>query len=217
MMLTAAALGFRRGSPRRISTKPPAMGRLRATSSATLGTGLRWAIPSVRESRRPARAALVGAVFALAAIVAGLTYSGAVEHLVSSPAAYGWAFDAQAGGEHPRDEALHDPAIGDVAIAHIVGTLALNGVDMQGYAFSTVRGPTHFTVIAGRQPTAPDEVLLGSASADALHVGIGDQVQGRDHESSAVALRVVGLGAFRRSRLTATGPGRCSPRKRCDG
>jgi hypothetical protein len=50
---------------------------------------------------------------------------------------------------------------------------------------------------SGRQPRAPDEVVLGPETADKLHVDTGDTVEvGVDPSAEPVAVRVVGIALF---------------------
>lgn len=165
--------------------------------------GLRWAVAG-RDgmARSSARAALAGIVVGVTGLTAAVAYRGSLDHLVSSPEEYGWTFDGVAGGgDDPeavtrlRSTMMKDDAVGDLAQVHIVASVHVGGRQMQGYAFSPVRGNFSVTIVAGRPPAGPDELVLGTKSAGALHSGIGDTVKVRTGDGSP-PFRVVGLGLF---------------------
>jgi hypothetical protein len=203
VVLSAGARPLATRSTARRGIRAARTGRAIGLAPPAIATGLRWAAPGVGALRNTARGALVGVVVAVTAVVAGATYIGSLEHLVVTPGAYGSAYDVDGGGgESPqavvtlRDKVLRDPAVGDVAVAHIAPIAAIGEIEMQAYAVTPIRGPLGFSVTKGRTPQAPDEVLLGPSSADALDVGVGDSVVGRDRSGADVPLRVVGIGPF---------------------
>lgn len=185
------------------SARTSVVDRLVRALPAPEATGLRWALPGPREGARgPARTALVSVVIGAAGLSAALSYGHSLDRLVTTPAAYGWPFDADAGGgDDPsavaglRQTMQADKAVGDLATVHIVSNLAINGRSMQGLAFEPVRGSFSVTVVDGRAPVGPDEVLLGTRSARDLHVGLGSDVTAPTPKGTK-SLRVVGLGVF---------------------
>ena len=143
--------------------------------------------------------ALVGVIGVLAAVV----YSSGLDHLVSTPDAYGWSFDADAGGgDSPeavaalRDRVLEQDVVDDVAIATVISRVTVDGELMQGWAYEDVRGHIGPSVVTGRAPAGDDEVLLGTKTAEQLGADIGDTVLVRGADGADVALEVVGTGLF---------------------
>jgi hypothetical protein len=76
--------------------------------------------------------------------------------------------------------------------------LRLNGHDLSGIAFSTLKGNFTFTVLAGRQPAADDEILLGTKTMAVLHAHIGSTLSGiaENEQARPVTMRVVGRGVL---------------------
>ncbi|HET7489645.1 MAG TPA: FtsX-like permease family protein [Acidimicrobiales bacterium] len=165
--------------------------------------GVRWALPR-RDGARPGRgrAALGGTVAGVAALVAALTYWAALDHVVTTPAAYGWTFDVDAGGGDDPDavaklvnDALGNADVGDVAVARIAGSARIGTSTGDLYGFRRVRGAIGPSVLAGRAPAQGDEVMLGSRTARDLGKGIGSTVTVQAGPGAEeAALRVVGIG-----------------------
>jgi FtsX-like permease family len=177
--------------------------RLTGTLRPANLVGIRWALTSPTRSSLPSGAALAAATLGVAAVVAAFEYGGALSRLVTTPSAYGWTYDADAGGgDDPdavaelRDALLEDDAVGDLAVVRVVGNLAIDGEEMQAFGFESMRGSIEVAVLQGRAPAAHNEVVLGSKSARAIGAGIGDLVHAHSVQGSTVALRVVGLGIF---------------------
>jgi putative ABC transport system permease protein len=177
----------------------------RATSALPPATalGLRWAVGRRDGSLVRPRAGLLPAIIGVAGLLAVVMYTSGIDRVVSTPSAYGWTFDATVGGgddaravAHLRDAVLRDQSIGDVGVVTILSPATVDGSAMQGWAFGDVRGHIGPTVVRGRPPARDGEVLLGTKSAEALGVGIGDVVHSPRTQGAAAALRVVGLGLF---------------------
>lgn len=69
--------------------------------------------------------------------------------------------------------------------------LDVNGAGMPVYALKPVRGGLSFVVLDGRAPAAPDEAVIGPASAKALGKTIGDCLAERGALGTA-NVRIVG-------------------------
>lgn len=187
----------------RAPSRTSAVDRVVRALAAPEATGLRWALPGPRDAARlTARAGVIGVVVGAAGLSAALSYGASFNRLVSTPAAYGWTFDADAGGgDDPsavaglRDAMGRDKAVGDLATMHIVSAISVGGRMMQGLAFTPVRGVFSVTLVAGRPPTGPDEVVLGTKSAKDLRVPLGGRVDVPVKNGSR-SLHVVGLGLF---------------------
>jgi hypothetical protein len=95
-----------------------------------------------------------------------------------------------------RDELLHQPLVGDVGLARIAGSAtvdSLTGTDV--YGFESTRGHFGPSVLSGREPIGPDEILLGTKTARSIHKGLGSTVKlVLGPGAPPVTLHVVGIG-----------------------
>jgi FtsX-like permease family len=176
--------------------------------------GVRLALEPGRGSTAlPTRAAALGAVIAVAALAAALTLATSLDHFLRTPRLYGWNWDVTVGdGGGPDfgarvDRVLAaDPAAGSLS----TGTLAVLQLGASGptaitWATEPVRGSITPTVIDGRAPAAPDEILLGARTLQAIGAHVGDQIQVRlvalgwqplDAPVPSGQLRIVGKGVL---------------------
>jgi hypothetical protein len=190
--------------PRPARPPRPAIDRLVAVLPVTRATGTRWVVERPRDRARGAGATLGAACIAVIAVIAVVVYGASLGHLVRTPSAYGWTFDASAGGgnDHAsvlelQDKVLHHPAVRAVARVAILGdTFAVNGRQVQAWSFTDVRGHIGPAVVTGRAPTVADEVLLGTATASSLHIPIGGTIRVSALHSGSRMLRVVGTGVL---------------------
>jgi putative ABC transport system permease protein len=153
----------------------------------------------------------VGTVVAVTAVLAALTFGASFLRLVTSPAQYGqnWNVQLDLGfGSLPK------AVIGKIVAAeHGVtgyaagnyGQLSVAGHPTPAIGIDAIRGAGYVTLLAGREPAGPDEIVLGARTMRAARASIGDQVtvtiNGR-----ARRMRVVGVGVFASfSRGTFTG------------
>jgi hypothetical protein len=165
---------------------------------------VRWALPRRDAVAGRGRAAITGAVIGVCALVAALTYAAGLDHLVTTPSAYGWTFDADAGGGNDvgatmqmRDTFLQNRDVGDIGLARIAGSAHIDSAIGDVYGFESVRGPFGPAVVSGREPVGQDEILLGTKLSRETHKGIGSTVKlilGQD--APPATLRVVGLGVL---------------------
>jgi len=166
--------------------------------------GVRWALPRRDAIAGRGRAAIIGAVVAVCALAAALTYAAGLDHLVTTPSAYGWTFDADAGGGNDpaatmqmQDTFLHNRQVGDVGLARIAGSAHIDSAIGDVYGFESVRGPFGPAVLSGREPIGPDEILLGTKLARQTGKRIGSTVNlVLGPGAPPATLRVVGLGVL---------------------
>jgi hypothetical protein len=145
-----------------------------------------------------------GAVVGVAGLLAVVVYISGIDHVVSTPSAYGWGFDASAGGGNDpsaipplRDYMLRQRSIADVAIADINGDIPIKGGDIeQAWAYEKVRGNISPTVVRGRVPMSDNEVMLGTKTASDLGLHLGDVLHVPRPKGEPVAFRVVGYTLF---------------------
>jgi hypothetical protein len=200
-------------------TRPPGarFGALaRAGLPPALWTGLRTVtFGRGGTTRAPVRSTFVAAVVAVGVAVTALIFPASLQHLLDTPRLYGqtWDFEMSAGGP-PFDAAFVAKLVGDRAFAG-VGTGALVPVEVNGRTTSAlakddVKGSVALTVLEGRAPGAPDEILLGRRTADDLHVHVGDRVAVSTGTGSA-RLRLVGLGVLPTNQWAKLGEGASMP------
>ena len=174
----------------------------RAGLSVPSVAGVRMALePGRGRTAVPVRTTMLAAIVGVAAVAAALTVTASADRLVSTPSLYGHNWDAVIGnGTDPgapkrfverlrADRSIADLAGGTVDEARIGGTPT--GV----LAVDQLRGSLSPTLIDGRAPTATSELLVGTKTARALGVEIGDEIQGRIGDRS-LEFRVVGRGVL---------------------
>jgi putative ABC transport system permease protein len=173
--------------------------------------GVRLALePGWGRTALPVRTTALGAAVAVATLAAALTMGASVDHFLRSPRLYGWNWDLVVGDGAgpdlgPRLDRLLAAVPAEQASA---GTLAVLQVGADGpiaitWATEPLRGSIAPTVIEGRPPAGPDEILLGAKTMEAAGARVGDQVE--------VRLRLLGWqplqGSARSRRLRVVGRG----------
>lgn len=161
--------------------------------------------PRVGRRSTGSRAALIGAVAALAGVSGAVTLTRGVADAAAEPERAGVIWDAelfpledQTSGTRPSAE-LIDAISGDPDIAGARPVLR-SPFDVDGAAAPFYAMGDQFagddaidlTLVDGRAPATDDEVALGPATADLLDVSIGDEVE---FETGRPAT-VVGLALF---------------------
>jgi hypothetical protein len=194
----------------------------RRGSVASAVAGARFPPPAVAGARMalqrgpgpsavPVRATLVAAILAVGVGGAALTFAASLQHLLDTPRLYGqtWDFETSWGGP-PIDAATlrrvsGDPAFSDVGVG-TVGPVEIGGQAVGARAIDDLKGSPAPTVLDGRAPRAPGEVLLGTKTLDALHLRVGDLVAVHGG-AGAVRLRVVGRGVLPSTKWNKLGEG----------
>jgi ABC-type antimicrobial peptide transport system permease subunit len=204
-------------TPARSSRLSPA---LALAGSVTGGIGVRMAFePGHGRTAVPVRSALVGTTAAIAAVVAALVFGTSLITLVSTPHRYGqnWTqeLNLQFGGVPAAFGAKvlsAEPAITAYA-AGDYGQLSINGKIVAAIGISPVRGHGYLTLLAGRYPSAPSEIALGTQTLRAVHRQLGQTVRVVVNQVATTGqlvhrtMRIVGVAvfpAFGRGSFTAT-------------
>jgi hypothetical protein len=218
--LLAGAWMARTGEAARAATRP---GRTRppgARMAGLAGVGLRPALwtglRTVAFGRggttaAPVRSTLAAAVVAVCVSVVALIFPASLQHLLDTPRLYGQTWDFEmAGGGPPFDPEFVSRLVGDPAFVD-VSTGAMVPVEVDGRTTSAlakddVKGSLALTVLEGRAPRAPDEILLGRTVADELHVHLGDRVAVHSGNGTG-RLRLVGLGVVPANQWAKLGEG----------
>jgi hypothetical protein len=185
----AAIRTARVSQPERASARPGAAAR--ATSELgvppTVAVGMRFALDRGRSRLAlPVRSSLLGAAFGILVVVAVLVFSVNLDHLVSTPATYGWTWDfsaqdatatAPAGACAPTTTRLtRVPGLAAVATVCTNG-IQVAGKPVTGWGFGQIRGRIEPQVVEGRTPRRTDEVALGATTLAAANRQVGDEVR----------------------------------------
>jgi hypothetical protein len=170
-----------------------------------LSLGVRNAL-SGNDGTVSGKATVVAGASLMAMAVVGLVAAGSLSVLPRHPALWGGGsgatidFGERQGGEpnEPYDRAL-DSLSDDQRVGAVMGTTvfypSVLGTTANAQAIDTRRGDTILTVLAGRPPRGPDEMVMGRATMRRLGLQLGDVVPmklGRATES----FRLVGQVAF---------------------
>jgi hypothetical protein len=173
----------------------------RAGLPPTSVTGLRMALEQGRGPRAvPVRASLIGVTAGIIALTAAVTFGASLDRLLATPRLYGWNFDAVAGDWQLDDPATSRPTW--LAANPLVGAwsavwfsdIQVNGTVVSGAGFDTTGGRVFPTLIEGREPSGPDELVLGSTTLRRLGLRLGQTV--RVGAGRPVPMRIVGRSAL---------------------
>jgi hypothetical protein len=207
VLLAWSTVAARRiGSPAPRQPAVAGSGRLEriatSLSNPVATTGLRASLapgPSGRAAE--SRGALAGLSLAVAALAATVTLGAGIDHLVSTPSAYGWAWDAHLALPGEEWETPPEEIIARVeASPEVTGwsVLTMDQVVLDDERIPAVgvdyrTGQVGPTILRGRAPAGPDEVVLGGRTMDLLGVGLGDTVRAG---AGARPMEVVGQAVF---------------------
>jgi hypothetical protein len=173
----------------------------RAGLPPTSVTGLRMALEQGRGPRAvPVRASLVGVTAGIVALTAAVTFGASLDRLLDTPRLYGWNFDAATGQWDLGDPASSRPSW--LAANPKVGAwsavwfsdIEVNGTVVNAASFDTVGGRVFPTLVQGREPSGPDELVLGSRTLRRLGLHLGQTV--RVEAGRPAAMRIVGRSAL---------------------
>jgi hypothetical protein len=189
-------------APRRPSAVARSLDALRLRPSPRIGTSM--ALERGRGSAAaPVRSALAGAALAVAGVTGVAVFGASLDQLLATPAAQGRNWDAGVADNaaQPRDpegqpcgavetQLLERPSVEAVAVA-CSANVTINGRSVGAISLTPLQDSIQATVLAGRAPTAPDEVGLGAHTLDALDLDIGDRATVHSGDTTS-DYRVVG-------------------------
>jgi ABC-type antimicrobial peptide transport system permease subunit len=189
-------------APARTSRLGPALGR---AGSVTGSLGVRMAFePGRGRTAVPVRSALVGTTVAIVAVAAALVFGSSLIALVGIPHRYGQNWDQEldlgfagvtAGfGAHVL---AAEPAISGYARGDY-GQLSVAGKIVPAIGISPVRGQGYYTLLAGRYPSGPGQIVLGAQTLRAIHRQLGQTVR-------VVANRVATFGPVTKRTMRIVG------------
>ena len=179
--------------------------------TATVGVQMAFK-PGRGRTAVPTRTTLVGTIVALAAVIAALAFGASMNQLVGTPHLYGQNWDRQldlgfgaasAGVLRPVVQA--QPSVAAYAAGNY-GQISIHGVSVPAIGLDAMRGGGFITLLAGRAPSAPDEIALGGRTLQATHLGIGQHAPVTIDGKTRI-MRVVGeavMASFSQGSFTAT-------------
>jgi hypothetical protein len=149
----------------------------------------------------PSRSAIVGVTIAMTAVVAIFTFSASLDRLLTSPERWGYPWQVELNFTSAEVDGAAADLTADASLADVArwdsGFSYVNGSAMRASGLTPLRGALGFSLRSGRQPLAPNEVVLGPDTASRLHVTAGDVVEvARDQSADPVAAHVVGIALF---------------------
>jgi hypothetical protein len=159
-----------------------------STTAAAVGApvtavyGMRMAVERGRgRTSVPVVGAALAAISSVLVLTAILVFAASVDHLVTTPSAQGWTWDASVANLNDleavgqAEDALRSNPVVDDYLGVATGPLVVDGEDVYVAAFGhgEAAGPE---LIDGRLPRADDEVVLGHLTLDDIHKQIGDTV-----------------------------------------
>ena len=179
-----------------------------ARRSPVAGIGVRFGLEPGRGRRAvPLLSAMAGAVVAVAALAAALTFGASLGRLLDSPRQQGWNWDVLVGNPNNlTDQEARAGALlarnrlvgGYSAIAILAGASQGNAV-IDGRVVNTLlaidplKGSVYPPLLEGHAPLSGNEIVLGSRTLHELNRHIGQFVQVGDPSGGPpIMLRVVG-------------------------
>ncbi|MGA2529864.1 MAG: FtsX-like permease family protein [Acidimicrobiales bacterium] len=168
-------------------------------------TGFRFALqPGKGRDATPVRSATLGAVLAITALVATLTFGASLDNLVSHPPLYGWnwTFAMLSGFAGKEDLPSHQIAVllnkdPDVeawsGVSFASAELDGQRVDALAQAPGATVAPP---VLSGHGLYASNEIVLGGATMAMLHKQVGDTVRFDNTLTRPIELRIVGTATM---------------------
>ncbi len=186
--------------------------------------GVRMAFePGHGRTAVPVRSALIGTTVAVAATLAAAVFGASLIGLISTPHRYGqnWVQVLDLGfggvtGQFGAKVLAREPAVAGVAAGNYgqlhIGT---GQAIVPAIGIDPIRGQDFLTLLAGRAPSAPDEIVLGAQTIRAVHRRLGQAVQVSidqlvsppSYGRASQIMRIVGVAvfpSFSRGSFTAT-------------
>jgi ABC-type lipoprotein release transport system permease subunit len=196
----ARAHATRRVRPRALSW----WGRLgeRRSVPASVDVGMRFALdPGGARGSTPVWTTVIGATLTIALLAGLWTFESSLQHLLDTPPLYGWNWDVKTGAPALPDISAalipafaQDPVVSAFAAGTITqAEMGLERVDVMG--MDQEQGTVAPTILQGRLPRGPDEVMLGRRNLAREGLRLGDIAVLR-LGNIAAGLRIVGVGLF---------------------
>jgi ABC-type antimicrobial peptide transport system permease subunit len=173
-----------------------------AGAPVTVATGVRFALHRGGRGGVPVRSAIAGAILAIAAVAGAVTFSANLLHLVTTPRLYGQDWDAAADIQFATftdkdftQAVARAPGV-DGWTYGVHGTLGIGKDLIPAIGLAPGRGPLLSpTVLSGRPPRGPGEIVLGTSVLREHGLQVGQDVK-VSLGSTSRALRIVGSAVF---------------------
>jgi hypothetical protein len=193
------------------SSRPGRAGEIAAKAGLrpSLVTGVRMAFaPGRGRTAVPVRTALAAVVISTLALGTNMAFIASYAHWRATPRLYGWNWDAEIGGAFGAPDTtpgavgklLHKVGVEGWSAGTILPAIRVSSgrhgptpVDLWG--IDRVEGSVLPPVVAGRWPSAPDEIALGSETMRVLGTHIGERIVLRTSSGTAPMI-VVGQAVF---------------------
>lgn len=208
-------------TPVSASVRPSRVAIAGARLGATLAlvTGLRFALEGARSRlSTPTRGAIVGISVAVLALSATAVFATNVERLVTDPRLFGQTWDVSIDGqfnaldsETLAEVAAHDPSL-EAYAGGIYGEIKIDGVPVPAVGLDPMKDDVFPTLLSGRAPIGPDEIVLGAKTRRRLAVDERDGMIEIIANGEARRMRIVGTAVF-----PALGQGTFTPTALGDG
>lgn len=208
-LLAVAALGGLSVRPVGAATTAPRRSRL-STVAGDLGAspavvvGLSLAVGTTRGARSTAGTAVGGAALGVLGVLAAVTVAASTDHLATTPALYGWGWDANIAGANTSnlddgvlaaEDVVADDDLAAVATVTQQLSATVDGVPWPAMTTDDLKGHLTPVIVDGREPIDADEVAVGRTTLDRLGKSVGDRVE-ISLGAGIEAFRVSGVGAL---------------------
>lgn len=158
--------------------------RPRRASSIALRTPGVLGPAVARSARATSSSTRVAVAVGAVGVSAALVFASSLDALLSTPARYGWPFDAAVSATNFDAVETADGVnvAGDPAVAEVAETIFnieadVNGSPVFAFAIGDGRGEIAPVVASGQRPRGADDVALGRQTMRRLGVGVGDTVE----------------------------------------
>ena len=207
---SAGAIPAAGGHPTRaagvIGVRKPVVGALGVRMAVDGGQG---------RTALPVRSTLTVMTAALAAMVAAIVFGASLARLVDTPSRYGQNWDREldlgfggVSGVLAAQVAARQPAVVGYAGGNY-GEVTIGTIRTPALGIDALRGHDFLTMLAGRPPATPYEIVLGSRTLAKVHAQVGQNITVSVNDRTRT-MRVVGeavFASFSRGTFSATGLG----------
>lgn len=206
LLVVARSTWAKAAADRSPRTRTGRLARLVAGRGPAAATGVGAALDNRRVGTGVA--AMLGCVVATAAAAAAVVFGASLSDLVEEPRAYGWPWDiavvtgAGYGDTVPDvvDERLAQVDVRDDIVDHAFfgfdPAMLIDGRPVPAILAVGTLGESALPLLEGRMPDRIGETLLGSDTADALGLGVGDRTTVASGEFGEIDITVTGIGVL---------------------
>ena len=178
----------------------------RSGAPVPMTAGVRMAVdPGRGRASAPVRSAIAGTVLAVIALATTVTFSASLDRLVETPHLYGqnWDITVDAGFGlipiGPAASRLRSLPEVTAFSGGLIGELDIRGdsavVPVTTIGIDPIEGEATVTMLEGRPPRTPDEIVLGSTTLRDVRRRVGQTV-GVVSDSGPKTMRIVGRAVF---------------------